>query len=361
VSVTIVGCIADAIGATSRLVTVPNDDPRIGRNFDVKREFMAAPSTEYRSSLAPEVLVDVDHRDDRICGRVCYLERRQGRILAVAEIDGSQLGEGPWAFSPEVAHYRGTDITLKRLAITKKPATCGIGNISAFPGTLRDAASAVVYQDGADGQLIRRAAQYDRARASGQPLVIQEPHKPPAPAAMGLVPSGKIEVRAATKLDISFAKRTIDLVVMPYETETVVAYEGRMIGEIVSRGAFDDINERGDRVRVNRDHDVRRTVGRAVAFDAKRREGLVATCKISDTELGRESLTLAADHVLGGSAGFRVVSEQWQGSSYRRLNRLWLHHIALTPDPAYETADVLAVRNWPTPNLDKARELLLAT
>jgi hypothetical protein len=51
--------------------------------------------------------------------------------------------------------------------------------------------------------------------------------------------------------------------------------------------------------------------------------------------------------------------EEWRGSTYRRLTRLWLGHIALTPEPAYETANVLAVRKSEqepvveTPNLQR--------
>jgi hypothetical protein len=57
----------------------------------------------------------------------------------------------------------------------------------------------------------------------------------------------------------------------------------------------------------------------------------------------------------------------WETKERRRLNHLYLDHIALTPDPAYEGARVLAVRDRPgaagsgaettveaaTPNLDR--------
>jgi len=51
-----------------------------------------------------------------------------------------------------------------------------------------------------------------------------------------------------------------------------------------------------------------------------------------------------------------------------RLTKLWLEHIAMTPQPAYETANVLAVRNRvelpdvpaARPNLDRIRAELLA-
>ena len=37
--------------------------------------------------------------------------------------------------------------------------------------------------------------------------------------------------------------------------------------------------------------------------------------------------------------------EVWETRSRRRLTKAWLGHIAMVPDPAYETANVLAVRS----------------
>jgi HK97 family phage prohead protease len=179
--------------------------------------------------------------------------------------------------------------------------------------------------------------------------------------------NAEIEIRSAQLADVSFPKRLIELVVMPYETETQVALKGRMVGEIVSRGAFGNIQNRASRVKVNRDHDRRQSVGRALTFHPSRQEGLIAEIKISKTELGEETLVLADDGVLDGSAGFAIkdepAAEVWETRSRRRLNALWLDHIALVPDPAFETANVLAVRQAPdllipvsaTPNLDRIR------
>jgi hypothetical protein len=185
--------------------------------------------------------------------------------------------------------------------------------------------------------------------------------------------SDELEYRVATLAGVSFPKRLIELIVMPYETETVVAHRGKLITEICSRGAYDGIEARNDRVRVNRDHDVRRTVGRAVRFHPSRQEGLVAEIRISETELGNETLVLADDGVLDASAGFMLLrqdggrgptypdAETWEAKDRRRLNKIHLGHIGLTPEPAYETANVLAVRGRPelaaaaavTPNRDR--------
>ena len=58
------------------------------------------------------------------------------------------------------------------------------------------------------------------------------------------------------------------------------------------RGAFDGIQRRPNRIKVNRDHNLERTVGKAVAFHPSRDEGLVAEVKISRTLLGDETLSL---------------------------------------------------------------------
>jgi HK97 family phage prohead protease len=164
----------------------------------------------------------------------------------------------------------------------------------------------------------------------------------------------ELRFRTAQVAEVSFPKRQVDLVVMPYETDTLIVERGKTFTEIVSRGAFDGIEARNDRVRVNRDHDLKRTVGRAIRFHPSTTEGLLAEIHISQTELGDETLTLADDGVLDASAGFgllrdkagRVVpnAEVWETRNRVRLNRLFLGHIALTPDPAYESARVLAVR-----------------
>lgn len=176
-----------------------------------------------------------------------------------------------------------------------------------------------------------------------------------------------IEFRAATVADVKFPARMIDLVVMPYESETVVEHQGRMIREVISRGAFRGINGRDGRVAVNRDHDMTKVVGRATLFHPNDERGLVAECRIADTLLGDETLQLAAEDILDASAGFAPMDQSWEdGGALRRVSRAFLAHIALTPDPAYRDARVLAVRSRPeapvgppvalaTPNLDQIR------
>lgn len=182
-------------------------------------------------------------------------------------------------------------------------------------------------------------------------------------------PTGQLEYRTAKQIGVNFPERTIELVVMPYEEETVVPFEGRMVREVCSRGAFDGIERRANRVRVNRDHDITRTVGRALRFWTSREEGLVASLRIARTDLGDETLQLAEEEILDASAGFLPMpgGQVWENRNRRRLTKCWLGHIAMTPDPAYEGARVLAVRSAEeiaaevvaTPNLDAVRAWLL--
>jgi HK97 family phage prohead protease len=146
-----------------------------------------------------------------------------------------------------------------------------------------------------------------------------------------------------------------------------------MWNETFLRGAYDGIEKRPGRVRGNRDHDDRRLVGKAVKFYPARQEGLVAEVRISRTPLGDETLALADDDVLGVSAGFAVRGRDQEferRTMTRRIKKAFLDHIAFVPDPAYQGAGVLAVRNAPlapadlpkldTPNLDELRDWLVA-
>ena len=179
-------------------------------------------------------------------------------------------------------------------------------------------------------------------------------------------PQGELLFRSAQVVDVSFPERTIEMIVTPYEEETLADWKGRMVKEIFARGAFEGIQRRPNRIKVYRDHvDSRSVVGKAVALHPSRDEGLVAEVKISDTDLGTETLTLAEDGVLGASAGYLPMpgGEKWLTRSSVRILKGWLGHIALVPEPAYEGAQVLAVRSKPdgkplTPNLDLVRDML---
>jgi HK97 family phage prohead protease len=174
-----------------------------------------------------------------------------------------------------------------------------------------------------------------------------------------------VETRAAQVVDVDYPERIIELVVIPYDTETVVGHQGRAIRESVARGAFDGIERRANRVKAWLGHPKldphAEVVGRSVAFQPDRPEGLVARLRITRrSPIGDDILRDAEDGILDASAGFAIPpdGEQWTDQrTARRVQKAILDHVALVPDPAYPDARVLAVRSAgvagsPTPNLD---------
>lgn len=158
-----------------------------------------------------------------------------------------------------------------------------------------------------------------------------------------------VEVRDqyGTVADVRFADRIIDLLVVPYNEDTVVEYRGQLVTESVLPGAFDGIETRPGRVTVQRDHKVERAVGLARSASSSA-EGLIASVKISRTPLGDETLELAADEVLQPSVGMAVrpADQRWSdGNRRRQIVRAFLDHIGMVPQQAYAGARTLAVRS----------------
>ena len=158
-----------------------------------------------------------------------------------------------------------------------------------------------------------------------------------------------LETRSAELVDVRGPERIVEIIAAPYDVDAPIQRNGRWLVESFAPDAFRGIEQRPNRVKVNRDHDVARTCGRAVALHPSRAEGLVAELRISKTALGDETLELAADGVLDASVGFRPWhqgGEIWsENRTRRRVARAFLGHIALVPDPAYEGANVLDVRS----------------
>jgi HK97 family phage prohead protease len=178
-----------------------------------------------------------------------------------------------------------------------------------------------------------------------------------------------VEIRSAQIQSVDFAERIVDLVVAPYGVETPKAeYRGQIVTEVIEPGAFLGIETRDDHVTANREHDYGRTFGKVVEYRHEA-SGLIARIRVSETPLGDETLQLAADGVLKGSAGMVVRRrDQTLRNGFRRVKRAFLDHVALVPNPAYRGTDVLAVRQGqqqvaeevapPTPNLDAILALL---
>jgi HK97 family phage prohead protease len=174
-----------------------------------------------------------------------------------------------------------------------------------------------------------------------------------------------IEYRTASTIEVRHAQRVIDLIAVPYNEPTDVLRRGRWVTESVDPEAFSGVH--GD-VTVNRAHDLEAPLGRVATFHPNDPRGLRAELRISRTAAGDDVLELAADGLLSPSIGFQPINEEWSANrSAVKVTRAKLVHIALTGDPAYKGAKVLAVRSAdeaparvPTPNLDRIRLEILA-
>ena len=137
--------------------------------------------------------------------------------------------------------------------------------------------------------------------------------------------------------------------------------------ESVSPEAFVGVH---GHVTVNRAHDLESPLGKVAAFHPGDPRGLRTELRISDTRDGNDVLALADDGLLSASIGFRPLpgGEEWNHDRTAvKVTRAQLVHIALTGDPAYPGAKVLAVRTadapnvgTATPNLDRLRLEMLA-
>lgn len=156
-----------------------------------------------------------------------------------------------------------------------------------------------------------------------------------------------VEWRSATVTDVRYGERMIDLLVVPYNEDTVIEYRGKLVTESVLPGAFDGLEAVPERIVVNLDHDRTRPIGIARSIDTRAADGLVASVFISPTPAGNDALTLAADQVLAPSIGMGVLprDQRWsEGGQRRQITRAFLDHIALTSQQQYLGARVLAVR-----------------
>ena len=152
---------------------------------------------------------------------------------------------------------------------------------------------------------------------------------------------------------------------MPYDEEARVTYQGRSIVETIAPGAFAGVTSP---VKVNMAHDYERPIGRVAKFHPNDPRGLRTELRVVNTRTGDDVLEPGgrgpppARRSASCPAGRRAVPTE--GRTRRRITRAMLDHIALTGDPAYLGAKVLAVRaaggderpaRVETPNLDRIR------
>lgn len=151
---------------------------------------------------------------------------------------------------------------------------------------------------------------------------------------------------SGTFTDVDTRRRIIELIAVPWEQEAPVVVRGESWREVFTRGAFDA--QSGATIRVNREHERGRTVGKVVEMDPGHASGLHATVKVANTEAGDEVLALASEDMVSASIGYGVRSpsdvQMDRQTRLRRVNRAFLDHLSLVESPAFAGAQVLAVR-----------------
>lgn len=173
----------------------------------------------------------------------------------------------------------------------------------------------------------------------------------------------------ATLTNVDTEQRLLDVIAVPWNEEAQVFWRGDVWTEVFERGAFDGIESRAGRVRVNREHRKGDTVGKITEFDSSHPDGLFARVKIAETPSGDEILALAREDMVSASVGYRAAKPSDvqinQQAKTRRVISAFLDHLGMVEDPAFQGAKVLAVRDElsglevvegplpETPNLDK--------
>jgi phage head maturation protease len=174
-----------------------------------------------------------------------------------------------------------------------------------------------------------------------------------------------IRFRESEIAEVSYGKREITVIAVPYGQETLVDDGDGQLREKFLAGSFAGIESRAGKVTANRDHRRDRVFGLVKQFDSKAENGLISVVKASDTDLGNETLQLARDGVLWASVGFGALRQHAPVvNGLRSIYKAFLQHLAFTPEPAYIGAEVIDVREvaqiqeQSVPNLELAHAIL---
>lgn len=185
--------------------------------------------------------------------------------------------------------------------------------------------------------------------------------------------AGDLYYRAAATIDaVSYPDRVIEVRAIPYgvPTDRAADRDGRTITETIAAHAFAGEVTRPAKRPVYREHDYNRMVGRVAELHDTATE-LRAVLRIVTGPVGDEALEWAADGMLDASLGYVSTPAQLRYSADRKSRVVLagqVAHVGLVAEPAYATANVLAVRSatpptvtgrpgdrLATPNLDAVR------
>jgi phage head maturation protease len=157
--------------------------------------------------------------------------------------------------------------------------------------------------------------------------------------------------RAAVVQDVDARQRLIDVLAVPWNEPGQVFWRGEIWTEIFHRGAFDGVQERAGRIRVNREHTKGATVGKIVVLDPQADAGLTAQVKIVKSPAGDEIMALADEDATSVSIGYRANKPSDvrldKVAKKRDVYGAFLDHLSFVEDPTWDSAQVLSVREGP--------------
>jgi HK97 family phage prohead protease len=298
------------------------------------------PPEAYAAEQPARIPVLIDHRAGQEVGEVLHLERRHGQLYAVAEVDldyeDVQGMDLRWS-SGTVGTTR--PLRIRELSLTAEPASVGLPPVKFCPEPTLTRAIA----HPGNRPLLQGAIEARKRRTSGDPLWIYDHDAPDIAEADADV----LLERSSVAVDhISTTERIVEVLAVPYDVEAEVYWRGEWWSEVFSAGAFADFIRTGTLPRVNREHTKGDTVGKIIEL-REAAEGLIATVKIARTARGDDTLALAQEGMISASIGFsflpggRVVDRV---NRHIRVLRAKLDHLSLVESPAYQGAQVLAVR-----------------
>jgi hypothetical protein len=162
-------------------------DP-IGTVFNGERAWSTRAS-EVRCEQPSRIPVDVEH-DRRAVGRVVHLERRDGSVIAVAEVDADPFVnvavgdevipvETDWYWSAERhSTPSGEDVVFRALSLTRNPARVNAQPLTWYEGGLGERINWRLGFGSPEAGLLTRAAEARYARRRLEPLVIHDERRP---------------------------------------------------------------------------------------------------------------------------------------------------------------------------------------
>ena len=234
----------------------------------IKRKVWTISSTEVRSVQAPTLPLRADHGLAPI-GEIHHLERREDGTIGVGELeDVGLLRDRNYYLSVESRYQPsgsglvGSDITIDGAALCGATAMVGLG-----PATfLRDGLDHHGKRStGTKKGLLERATNARRKRRFGQPIIVEGTNTGPNTPTLERTSTRQVEIRSARPGRRKQAACASSTSSSPPPRPRLIHEPGPSYVEVFSHGAFAGCEKDPERVRVNRDHQLPRVIGKASA------------------------------------------------------------------------------------------------